>query len=215
MALGEGHVIVWADDRGRARATVESSHQVSAYRDSGSGESSARSNGGRTWTRAGVARQTYYVVFRRDRIEHLVSDGSSITAAKTVRVVDNPLEVCPVVPFVNADRVMDVHGVSGSDLIPLLDALNKGGGRHAGGQRVLRPASALGHRHRAVEARPGRQRPAGHRDGEVVTEATNPYPEGDRMMIAEAAEAKFGRSRARISHRTGRPWTSWPSRSAR
>ena len=26
----------------------------------------------------------------------------------------------------------------------------------------------------------------------MVTEATNPYPEGDRMMIAEAAEAKFG-----------------------
>lgn len=29
-------------------------------------------------------------------------------------------------------------------------------------------------------------------DGEVVTEAANPYPDGDRMMISEAPESKFG-----------------------
>lgn len=115
---------------------------------------------------SGVARQTYYVVFRRDRIEHLVSDGAaSITAAKTVRVVDNPLEVVPVVPFVNADRVMDVHGVSEiEDLIPLLDSLNKVVSDMLVASGVLRAALSMGHRHRiGGGAGPGRQRPAGDR----------------------------------------------------
>lgn len=194
LALGEGHVIVWADDRGRARATVESSHQVSAYRDSGSGEVLGAIKRWEDLDPAGVARQTYYVVFRPDRIEHLVSDGSSITAAKTVRVVDNPLEVCPVVPFVNADRVLDVHGVSEiEDLIPLLDALNKVvADMLVASEFYARPRRwATGIELSEEPVLDDNGQPVTE-DGEVVTEAANPYPEGDRMMIAEAAEAKFG-----------------------
>ena len=194
LALGEGHVIVWADNRGRARATVESSHQVSAYRDSGSGEVLGAIKRWEDLDPAGVARQTYYVVFRPDRIEHLVSDGSSITAAKTVRVVDNPLEVCPVVPFVNADRVLDVHGVSEiEDLIPLLDALNKVvADMLVASEFYARPRRwATGIELSEEPVLDDNGQPVTE-DGEVVTEAANPYPEGDRMMIAEAAEAKFG-----------------------
>lgn len=195
LALGEGHVIVWADARGRARASVESSHQVSAYRDSGTGEILGAVKRWEDLAPDGTARQTRYVVFRPDRIEHLVADGASITAARTLSVIDNPLEVCPVVPFTNADRVLDVHGVSEiEDLIPLLDALNKVvADMLVASEFTARPrrwATGLELDERAVVGEDGE--PVLDGDGEPVFETVSPIGDGDRLMVNEAPEGKFG-----------------------
>lgn len=195
LALGEGHVIVWADGRGRARASVESSHQVSAYRDAGSGEVLGAVKRWEDLDPSGVARQTRYVVFRPDRIEHLVSDGASITAARTLQVVDNPLQVCPVVPFVNADRVLDLHGVSEiEDLVPLLDALNKVvADMLVASEYTARPrrwATGLELAEEPVTDDAGD--PVLDEDGEPVYQTVSPIGEGDRLMVNEAPEGKFG-----------------------
>lgn len=194
LALGEGHVVVWADERGRARVSIESSHQVAAYTDAGSGEVLGAVKRWEDLLPDGTAKQTRWVVYRRDRIEHLVGDGSSITAAKVLRVVDNPLQVCPVVPFVNRDRVLDVHGVSElDDLMPLLDGLNKiVADMLVASEFFARPrrwATGLELEEQPVLDEDGHPVLEG---GEPVMQAVSPIGEGDRLMVNESAEGKFG-----------------------
>lgn len=126
LALGEAAVIVWANAHGKAVASVESGSQVAVYRDAGTHEVLAAV---KRWTELrpdGTEGATRWVIYRPDRIEHLIGDGAQITAARVVQTVDNPLMAVPVVPLTNSDRPLDMFGVSEfSDLIPVVDGINK------------------------------------------------------------------------------------------
>lgn len=195
LALGESAAIVWARPDGKASVSIESGRQVAVYRDAGSHEVLAAV---KRWTELrpdGTEGATRWVVYRPDRIEHLVGDGAQITAAKVLRVVDNPLLAVPVVPLTNADRPLDVFGVSEfSDLIPVVDAINKL-------TADMLTASEFGARPRrwatglelAEEPRLDDDgNPVLDGDGEPVVDVVNPVQETDRMMVNEASEGKFG-----------------------
>ena len=195
LALGEAAVIVWARPDGKASVSIESGRQVAVFRDAGTREVLAAV---KRWTELrpdGTEGATRWVVYRPDRIEHLVGDGAQITAAKVLRVVDNPLLAVPVVPLTNADRPLDVFGVSEfSDLIPVVDAINKL-------TADMLTASEFGARPRrwatglelAEEPRLDDDgNPVLDGDGEPIMDVVNPVSETDRMMVNEASEGKFG-----------------------
>ncbi|MDF3283367.1 phage portal protein [Gordonia sp. N1V] len=195
LAIGEAAVIVWANAAGKAVATVESGRQVAVYRDAGSHETLAAVKRWSDLAPDGTERQTRWVVYRPDRIEHLVGDGASITGAKVTGVIDNPLLAVPVVALTNTDRPLDVFGVSEfTDLIPIVDALNKISAdmlvSSEYGARPRRWATGL-----ELEERPKLDddgNPVVDEDGEEVLEVVNPIPEDSKLLINEAPEGKFG-----------------------
>lgn len=85
--------------------------------------------------------------------------------------VPNPLGVVPVVPLTNSGRLLDHDGRSEiEDLKPLVDGLTKTlADLDDDGNPVADPET-----------------------GEPVMDTVNPIPEGNRAMISEAPEAKFG-----------------------
>ena len=195
LATGESSVIVWANAAGKAVASVESGAQVAVYRDAGSHEVLAAV---KRWTELrpdGTEGDTRWVIYRPDRIEHLIGDGAQITAAKVVQTVDNPLLAVPVVPLTNSDRPLDTFGVSEfSDLIPVVDGINKL-------TADMLTASEFGARPRrwatglelAEEVRRDEDgNPVLDEDGEEVVDVVNPVGDNDRMMVNEAPEGKFG-----------------------
>lgn len=192
LTLGRAYVIVWADLRGQAKVSVESPRQVSLNRDPSSREVTKALKRWRSNDNRGHA-----VLYGRDDITRYVTKGhasadlSTIpsTGWESVATYPNPLGVVPVVPLVNGDRLLDFDGRSEmADLLPLQDALNKilhdamVSSEYAG--RPRRWASGVELVEEDVLGADGL--PTGE------TRAVNPYPEGNRMMINEDHEGKFG-----------------------
>lgn len=190
LTLGRSFVTVWADSAGRSRVSVESARQVSCLTDPASRVVTAAL---KRWVGGG---RGHAVLYEADRITRYVSDAAVAdpaamppTAWSSVEVIDNPLGVVPVVPFVNTDRLLDFDGRSEmADLIPLVDALNKT--LHD----MLVTSEYFARPRRWATGVELEERDVLDEDGQPTgeTEAVNPYPEGHRMMIAEQAEAKFG-----------------------
>ena len=194
LALGRSHAMVWADRRGRARVTVESARQVAVQVDPGSRETIAAVKRWETLTPAGVPDQTFAVLYEPDRITRYAGKSSGATSFTVVETVDNPLGVVPVVTLRNSDRLLD-DGVSEmADLAPLVDGLNKTlADLLVGSEYYARPrrwATGLELEERPVVGADGN--PVLDDDGEPLMEAVNPIPEGNRTMVNENAEGKFG-----------------------
>lgn len=173
LAVGRSYVICWADPSGAPKITVESPRQVITICDPGTRATTAAVKRWETTT------TTEAVVYGADEIVRYSSNSVGAMAGfKVVDRIDNPLGEPPVVAIVNADRLLDPGVSEMQDLIPLVDALNKG-------LTDMLVASEY-------YARPRRWATG----IELVTdddgEETNPFPDGDRMMIAEGAESKFG-----------------------
>ena len=195
LAVGEAAVIVWADERGKARVSVESPEQVAVYRDAGSRETIAAIKRWVDKAPDGTDRQTRWVVYYPDRIVHLQGDGASITAAKTLKTIDNPLLAVPVVALSNLDRPADMFGSSEfEDAIPLVDGMNKlladmlTASEY--GARPRRWATGLELEEKPVVDDDGN--PILDADGEPILEAVNPIGETDKLMVNEDAAGKFG-----------------------
>ena len=184
LLLGSSYVIVWADRFGRPKVTVESAHQMACLRDPGT----------RTLT-AAVKRweddkQTHAIVYGPDVITRYRANHTGATTAgfKVVEELANPLGVVPVVRLLNSDRILD-EGVSEiSDLMPLVDGLNKIL------TDLLVASEYTGRPRRYATGVELEETPVLDDDGEDTGEtvAVNPYPEGTRMMLAENDSAKFG-----------------------
>lgn len=195
LALGESAIIVWAGRTGKATASVESAHQVAVHRDAGTGETLAAIKRWADLAPDGTEKQTRYVIYRPDRIDHLVADGASINAATLLQSVDNPLLTVPVVPLTNADRVLDRFGVSEiDDLVPLVDSLNKMiADMMVASEFTARPRRWATGLELAEEPRLDDDgNPVLDGDGQPIYDAVNPIAESDRMMVNEAPEGKFG-----------------------
>ena len=185
LALGESFVIVWGDDAGNPRVTVESPAQVAVLRDPASREVVAAVK------RWGLAdnKGTEAVLFEADKITRMHSDAiGATTGFVTSAVIENPFGVVPVVPLRNTETLLGAASSEIDDLAPLVDALNKlladlmVSSEYTG--RPRRWASGI----ELVEA------DVLDADGNPTgqTAAVNPYPEGNRMMITESPEARFG-----------------------
>lgn len=176
LALGRSYVIVWADEQGRARVSVESAHQVAVRRDPASRRVTAAV---KRWE-DGMA--THALLMLPEKVTHYRANrlayGSSVAGFEVVSSVVNPLGEVPVVPFFNGDRLLS-EGVSEmADLLPLADALTK-----------LLSDLLVGSE---FYARPRRWATGIELVEDADGNLTNPFPEGDRMMVTEAEAAKFG-----------------------
>ncbi|KAB1947451.1 phage portal protein, partial [Brevibacterium linens] len=173
LTLGKSFAIVWVDTQGRPQVSIESARHVAVLRDPGTREVVAAV---KRWE---TATTTEAVLYLADSITRFSSNTIGASSGfKTVEVIENPLGVVPVVPFVNGDRLLD-DGVSEiNDLIPLVDGLNKTlsdlmiSSEFAG--RPRRWATGI----EVVK----------DDDGKPI----NPIPEGPRAMISEKENSKFG-----------------------
>ena len=184
LLLGSSYVLVWVDQYSRPLVTVESAKQMACLRDPGTRRITHALKRWETDT------TTEAVLYGPDEIIRYRANSTGATTAgfKVIDTIRNPLGVPPVVRLLNSDRILD-EGVSEiEDLKPLVDALNKilvdmmVASEYTG--RPRRYATGI-----ELEEEPVLDE-NGEETGETV--AVNPYPESNRMMIAEEAAAKFG-----------------------
>jgi hypothetical protein len=175
LTLGSSYIIVWADQYGDPSVTVESARQVAVIRDPGTRRIVAAV---KRWE---TAQTTEAVLYESDKItKYRSNQAGAVTFGqfKTLEVLENPLGMVPVVALRNSDRLLD-DGVSEmTDLIPLVDALNK----------LLADMMVSSE----YFARPRRWATglelAEDEDGNPV----NPIQEGHRMMVSKDPDTKFG-----------------------
>lgn len=190
LLFGDSYVIVWADELGRPKVTVESAKQVSCLFDPGTREITAAVKRWETEV------STEAILYLPDRILHYTANHTGATLGfEPVAEIANPLGVVPVVNLKNADRLLDGYGASEiDDLMPLVDGLNKSlADMMVTSEFVGRPrrwATGIELEERPVFDADGN--PVVDDDGDPVLEAVNPIPENNRAMISENHEAKFG-----------------------
>lgn len=188
LLLGTSYVIVWADQFGRPKVTVESAKQVAVLTDPGTRRITAAV---KRWE---TAKTTEAVVYLPTEIIRLRAEQTGATTAgfSVVETLANPLGMVPVVRLKNSDRLLD-DGVSEiDDLRPLVDALNKVlTDMLVTSEFVGRPRRwATGIELEEQDVLDDNGNPTGE------TEAVNPIPEGDRAMTSENDSAKFGQLEA-------------------
>ncbi len=195
LLLGDSFVIVWADLLGRPKVTVESAAQVAALSDPGTRRITAAV---KRWE---TDKTTEAVLYMPDRIVRLRANqtGATTQGFSTVEEWANPLGVVPVINLRNSDRILADYGSSEiDDLKPLVDGLNKSltdmlvTSEYVG--RPRRWATGIELIEEPVLDDAGE--PVLDDDDNPVVEVTNPIPEGNRAMISEAADAKFGQLQA-------------------
>lgn len=188
LLLGASYVIVWADQFGRPKVTVESARQVAVLTDPGTRRITAAV---KRWE---TAKTTEATVFLPTEIIRLRAEQTGATTAgfTVVETLPNPLGMVPVVRLKNSDRLLD-DGVSEiDDLRPLVDGLNKIlVDMMVTSEFVGRPRRyATGIELAEVDVLDDEGNPTGE------TEAVNPIGEGARMMVSENDTAKFGQLEA-------------------
>jgi hypothetical protein len=191
LLLGDSFVIVWADQLGRPKVTVESARQVATVTDPGTRAITAAVKRWETKT------TTEAVLYAPDTITRLRANqtGATTQGFKTVEEISNPLGVVPVVDLRNSDRLLDGRGHSEiDDLMPLVDGLNKSlADMLVASEYTSRPRRwATGIELTEENVTDDDGNPVLDSDGQPVTRETNPIPEGSRAMISENDAAKFG-----------------------
>ncbi|WP_353107740.1 phage portal protein [Gordonia sp. (in: high G+C Gram-positive bacteria)] len=174
LLLGASYAIVWADQIGRPKVTIESAKQVTVITDPGSREIVAALKRWETST------TTEAVLYGGDEIVRLRAEqtGATTQGFKVIDTLRNPLGVVPVVRLTNSDRLLD-DGVSEiEDLKPLVDALNKTL------VDMLTTSEYVG--------RPRRWATGIELEEADDGTAVNPIPEGNRAMVSENPDSKFG-----------------------
>lgn len=192
LLLGDSFVIVWADQFGRPKVTIESAKQVAVLTDPGTRQVIAAV---KRWEDK-VNNITHAVHYRPDSIQRLQAQQvGAITGYTVQETIPNPLGVVPVVRLSNTDRIIGDWGSSEiDDLKPLVDALNKSlADMMTTSEYVGRPrrwATGIELAEDPVLDEDGQ--PVLDEDGQPVMIAKNPIPEGHRAMISENELAKFG-----------------------
>lgn len=195
LLLGDSFVIVWADTFGRPKVTVESAKQVTVQLDPGTRQVTAAVKRCETKT------TTDAVLYEPDLITRYRANqtGATTQGYNTVEQLANPLGVVPVVALRNSDRILNHRGVSEiEDLKPLVDGLNKVlADMMVTSEYVGRPrrwATGIELTEEPVLDADGNM--TIDADGNPVTVEVNPIPEGNRAMISESDQARFGQLEA-------------------
>ncbi len=191
LVFGRGYVLVWSDEQGQPRVTVESPREVYVERYPGSRR---RRFAVKRWVEderghAVLFTETRVFRFRTDArmVEPVFLDGFT-SGWKLSATYPNPLGVVPVVPFVNKPRTSSPDGVSElSDLLPVLDALNK----LSTDMMVSSEFSASPRRWATGIELPEEEDENGAPTGRVDTSRAFAQEAG-RVWLAEAVDAKLG-----------------------
>ena len=174
LTLGTSYAVVWAHPDGRPNVSIESPRQVTVLKDPSTRRIVAAVKRWRTDS------TTEAVLYEADRITRYSANtvGATTVGYRTVDVLDNPLGTVPVVAFRNATRLLEDGRSEMDDILGLTDALSKltvdlmVGSEYTARPRRWATGLALGE----------------DEDGEEVS----PISEGDRMMINEEPDGKFG-----------------------
>lgn len=192
LLLGSSFVLVSTGPDGSPLITVESAKQVTVERDPASREVLSALKRWETLT------STEATLFLPDRIVRF-SAPTTGASANAFRIVDewfNPLGVVPMVPVVNADRLLDVDGCSEVwDLLPLVDLANKLLVDMACTSEATglprRWATGLQPKEQIVKDADGN--PVLDGNGNPVKELVNPVSDDTyKMAVAASPDAKFG-----------------------
>lgn len=190
LTLGQAFCIVWADAQGNPAVTVESAEQVVVKRDPATRRVVA------ALKRVRTKKTTEVWVYEADQITHYRADSAGASAGfYPVESLTNPLGVVPVIPFTNADRLLDEDGVSEvEDLKSLCDALNKAlADALVAMEFTARPRRwATGIELVEVPVVDEQGKPVLDSEGQPVVRVENPIPEGSRAIIGESPDARFG-----------------------
>lgn len=190
LTLGDAYVIVWARPDGSPLVTVESPRQVAAIRDPATRDITSAVKYWRTKA------TTEAMVYLPDQIQHWRADtvNAAASALTLVEKLDNPLGAVPVVGFSNQRSILGCGHSEIDDLIPLVDGLNATlAGLAVAQEYTARPrrwATGIELIERPKLDENGQ--PVLDSDGQPVMEAVNPIPEGNRSMLSESDQAKFG-----------------------
>lgn len=189
LLLGDSYVMVWADQYGRPRTTVESAKQVAVEVDPGTRQIVAAVKRWETKT------TTEAVLYGPDEIVRLRANqtAAKVDGFKVVETIANPLGVTPVVRIRNSDRLLDDYGLSElDDLMCLVDALAKVL------MDVMTTSEFTGRPRRWATGVELVEEPVLDEDGNETGETVeiSPIPEGHRAMISENDQAKFGQLQA-------------------
>lgn len=174
LGLGSSYAIVW-DKTGSHKpvVSIESAEQVIVRRDPITREVTS------ALKRVDVGSETHAWLYLPDRVTPFKADGSGAALGWVEgESIKNPLGVVPVVEFRNATRLLGPGVSEIEDLKPLVDALNK----------LLADLMVASE----FYARPRRWATGVEMGSDDEGNPVNPFPEGDRMLISEATEAKFG-----------------------
>lgn len=174
LTLGTSYAVVWAHPDGRPNVSIESPRQVTVLKDPSTRRIVAAVKRWRTDS------TTEAVLYEPDRITRYSANtvGATTVGFHTTAVLDNPLGVVPVVAFRNSTRLLEDGRSEMEDILGLTDALSKltvdlmVGSEYTARPRRWATGLALGE----------------DEDGEEVS----PIEEGDRMMINEEPDGKFG-----------------------
>ena len=174
LTLGTSYAVVWAHPDGRPNVSIESPRQVTVLKDPSTRRIVAAVKRWRTDS------TTEAVLYEADRITRYSANtvGATTVGYRTVDVLDNPLGTVPVVAFRNSTRLLEDGRSEMDDILGLTDALSKltvdlmVGSEYTARPRRWATGLALGE----------------DEDGEEVS----PISEGDRMMINEEPDGKFG-----------------------
>lgn len=174
LLLGNAFVLVWANDTGAPKVSIESPQQVAVITDPGSRRIVA---GIKRWN---TPKGTEAVLYQADTITRLHADapGATTQGFRTVETLRNPLGIPPVVRFRNGDRLLDDGTSEIADLMPLVDGLNK----------TLADMLVSSE----YFARPRRWATGIELEEDGQGNAVNPFPEGHRMLTSEDPASKFG-----------------------
>ena len=179
LTLGECPVIVWADDLGNPRVSVESPTQCVVRRDPATREVVGAL---KRWSNEDAG-QTFAVEYLPDQIVWFVAQAAGAAGGfQAVRKLPNPLGVVPVVDLRNSDRLLGPGASEVDDLIPLVDALDKL-------TLDMLTASEQGARPRRWAT--GIVMDEDFDEGGDST-PRSPFDESNRMLVTDTAESKFG-----------------------
>lgn len=174
LTLGTSYAVVWARPDGRPNVSIESPRQVTVLKDPSTRRIVAAVKRWRTDS------TTEAVLYEPDKITRYSANtvGATTVGFRTTSVLDNPLGVVPVVAFRNSTRLLEDGHSEMDDILGLTDALSK-----------LTVDLMVGSEY---TARP-RRWATGLALGEDDTgQEISPIEEGDRMMINEEPDGKFG-----------------------
>lgn len=174
LILGMSYAVVWAHPDGTPNVSIESPRQMSMLLDPGTRRPIAALKRWRTED------STEVVLFEAGKVTRLSAPtpAATTTGFQTVEVMPNPLGVVPVVKFRNSTRLLDEGTSEMVDVLALTDALTK--------LTVDMLVSS------EYTARPRRWATGLALAEDEAGNEVNPIGEGDRMMINEEPDGKFG-----------------------